>query len=71
MSNDRIQELDALVSAMAIAEYRVRQLHKPKGWGEGMRCSLCVKHGDGVWPCMTLKALEPWRWDKEGKPRNE
>lgn len=69
MSEEEVRALDELISQGAISAHRIRQLHKPKGWGEKMRCSLCSRHGDRVWPCMTLKALEPWRWDEKGNNR--
>lgn len=65
-TDEERRELDALVTSMAVAEHRIRMLHKPEGWGDDMRCGICNCHGDRTWPCRTVKALEPWRWDVEG-----
>lgn len=71
MSDDERREMDAVITSMSISQHRILLLHTPEGWGRAMRCTLCKHHGDTIWPCRTVKALEPWRWDVEGKRKED
>ena len=60
-------ELDSIIAYSAVAAARIRTLHKPEGFGEEQHCIRCVRNGEAVYPCLTVKALDPWRWGKDGR----
>ena len=59
-------ELDRLITDASVTAARIRELHAPEGFGEEQHCGLCALHGESEWPCLTVKALDPWRWNKDG-----
>lgn len=63
--------VDEIISDGQMTAHRIRRLHNIDGFGNEQHCVLCVQHGEQEWPCLTVKALDPWRWTTEGANRYE
>lgn len=63
--------VDEIIVDGAMTAHRIRKLHACAGFGEEQHCVLCVLHGEHEWPCLTVKALDPWRWTEGGSNRYE